>query len=118
MRSLEINKRLIYYANYVEDKPIFDEYENETGTEVVYEDPVPYKINVSPAKGESSTRQFGDSLDYSKVLTTSDLNCPIGENAVLWIDRLDINEQYDYIVKRIADGLNTVLIAVDKVNVG
>lgn len=117
MRSLEINKQDIHYASYTGVKPLYDEYENEIGTVVTYSTPISYRINVSAAKGEMSTRQFGDSEDYNKVMVTSDMNCPITEGSVLWVDRQDTNASHDYIVKRVARGLNTISIAIAKVDV-
>lgn len=117
MRSLEINKQDIYYASYTGVEPLYDEYENEIGTVVTYSTPISYRINVSAAKGEMSTRQFGDSEDYNKVMVTSDMNCPITEGSVLWVDRQDTNASHDYIVKRVARGLNTISIAIAKVDV-
>lgn len=117
MRSLEINKQDIYYASYTGVKPLYDEYENEIGTVVTYSTPISYRINVSAAKGEMSTRQFGDSEDYNKVMVTSDMNCPITEGSVLWVDRQDTDASHDYIVKRVARGLNTISIAIAKVDV-
>lgn len=117
MRSLEINKQDIYYASYTGVEPLYDEYENEIGTVVTYSTPISYRINVSAAKGEMSTRQFGDSEDYNKVMVTSDMNCPITEGSVLWVDRQDTDASHDYIVKRVARGLNTISIAIAKVDV-
>lgn len=117
MRSLEINKQNIYYASYMGVKPLYDDYQNEVGTTVTYSSPTPYRINVSAAKGEMSTRQFGDSEDYNKVMMTSDMNCPIIEGSVLWVDQQNTDAGHDYIVKRVARGLNTISIAIAKVDV-
>lgn len=116
-RSLEINKRPVYYATYEGIEPVYDEYDNEIGVEVEYSTPTLYHINVSAAKGEISTRQFGDSEDYDKVLVTNDMGCPIVEGSVLWVDNQDTTDAHDYVVKRVAVGLNSISIAISKVNV-
>jgi hypothetical protein len=116
MRTLERNKQKVYYAQYNGKKSVIDEYGNQTGEyEILYFPPVLIKLNVSAAKGEYSTRQFGDTENYDKVLITDDLNIPITETSVLWIDNLDTSKPHDYVVKKIAKSLNSVSIAVSKV---
>ena len=118
LRTLERNKQVIYYALFDGKKPVIDEYGNQTGEyEILYTPPTLLKINVSAARGEYSTRQFGDTEKYDKVLMTDDLNVPITETSILWIDSLDTTKPHDYIVKKVARSLNSVSIAVSKVNV-
>ena len=118
MRTLERNKQTIYYALYEGKEPLTDEYENPTGEyEVLYSEPVLLKINVSAARGEYSTRQFGETENYDKVLVTDDINIPITETSLLWIDDTDTSKPHDYIVKKVAKSLNSVAIAVSKVSV-
>ena len=118
MSTLERNKQTIYYALYEGKKPLTDEYGNPTGEyEVLYSEPVLLKINVSAARGEYSTRQFGETENYDKVLVTDDINIPITETSLLWIDDTDTSKPHDYIVKKVAKSLNSVAIAVSKVSV-
>lgn len=118
MRTLKRNKQTIYYALYEGKEPVYDEYGNPTGEyEVFYSEPVLLRINVSAARGEYSTRQFGEIENYDKILLTDDVNVPISETSILWIDNLDISEPHDYVVKKIAKSLNSVSIAVSKVSV-
>ena len=118
LRTLERNKQVIYYALFDGKEPVIDEYDNQTGEyEILYTAPALLKINVSAARGEYSTRQFGDTEKYDKVLMTDDLNVPITETSILWIDSLDTEKPHDYIVKKVAKSLNSVSIAVSKVSV-
>lgn len=118
MRTLNRNKQQVYYALYEGRTAIKDEYGNETGeSEISYSTPISLKINISPAKGESSTRQFGDSENYDRIMVTSDMECPIDENSILWIDTLDTEKPHDYIVKKVARSLNTISYAVSKVSI-
>ena len=118
LRTLERNKQVIYYALFDGKEPVIDEYDNQTGEyEILYTPPALLKINVSAARGEYSTRQFGDTENYDKVLMTDDLNVPITETSILWIDTLDTTKPHDYIVKKVAKSLNSVSIAVSKVSV-
>jgi hypothetical protein len=118
LRTLERNKQVIYYALFDGKEPVIDGYGNQTGEyEILYTPPTLLKINVSAARGEYSTRQFGDTEKYDKVLMTDDLNVPITETSILWIDSLDTTKPHDYIVKKVAKSLNSVSIAVSKVSV-
>ena len=123
MRTMRINKRPLYYCLYADKEEIVDEYGNLSGeSRVTYADPVQMLANISQATGQSNTEQFGNLENYDKVIVTDDLNCPIDENSVLFIDKepeysLDGDPMYDYTVRRVAKSLNSVSIAVRKVNV-
>ena len=125
MRTLTRNKIRIYYANYRDKSPLKDEYGNLTGEyEVTYENPVAVMANVSAARGESTTRQFGEDVSYDRIIVLDDPAFPIAETSILWIDTLpEIAEDgtteapHDYIVKQVAPSLNSVSIAVSKVDV-
>mgnify|MGYP007103264000 FL=1 len=62
MRMMVRNKSKFYYALYKEKVPKTDEYGNVTGEyEIIRDNPVEFSANISAAKGETSTRQFGES---------------------------------------------------------
>ena len=125
MRTLQRNKIRIFYANYLKKTPLKDEYGNLTGEyDIVYDNPVEIKANVSAARGEATTRQFGEDESYDRVIVMDDPNTQINVSSVLWIDTLpeikadgSTDTPYDYIVKQVAPSLNSVSIAVSKVNV-
>lgn len=123
MRTLARNKSTFWYALYLETEAVMDEYGNMTGEgRVIYSEPVEMKANISPATGYAQTEQFGNLDSYDKVIVTDDVNCPIDENSVLFIDKApehntDGDLMYDYTVRRVAKSLNSVSIAVRKVNV-
>lgn len=125
MRLLHRNKVRIFYANYRDKIPLKDEYGNMTGEyEIVHDTPVEVKANVSAARGEATTRQFGDDESYDRIIVLDDPKIPIAVTSIFWIDTLpEIAEDgstdtpHDYIVKQVAASLNSVSIAVSKVNV-
>ena len=125
MRTLKRNKVRIYYSSYRDKTPLKDEYGNMTGEyQIVYDNPVALMANVSAARGESTTRQFGDDVSYDRIIVLDDPKFPIAETSILWIDVTpDIAEDgttqtpHDYIVKQVATSLNSVSIAVSKVSV-
>ncbi len=125
MRALLRNKILIHYANYRAKTPVTNEAGRLTGEyKISYDNPVAVKANVSAARGESTTRQFGDDVSYDRIIVLDDPKFPIAESSVFWIDTPpEILEDgstktpHDYIVKQVAPSLNSVSIAVSKVNV-
>ena len=141
MRTMNINKRGFWFCNYVGKEEIHDINGNYSGEYVlIYEGPVRMEANISPAAGSSSVEQFGNLDNYDKVIVTDDINCPIDENTVLFVDKAPETTEiityeedpeepgtyieaamavplYDYTVRRIAKSLNSVSIAIQKVSV-
>ena len=145
MRALNRNKRTFWYCLFQEKIPVVDEYGNETSEYIVrYGTPTEMTANISPATGYSQTEQFGNLDNYDKVIVTTDMDCPIDENSVLFIEKeveytdaetvnytpsdtvLGDDEVetvivqvpvYDYVVRRVAKSLNSISIAVRKVEV-
>ncbi|NLI60794.1 MAG: hypothetical protein GX375_05125 [Clostridiales bacterium] len=119
MRTLRRNKQKIKYALFENKIPVLDEYGNDTGEfELLYSEPKDFEISVSSARGESYTRHFGDSVDYDKVMVTTDKSFPINESSILWVDDLSEGKPHDYTVKKVAASLNSISYAISKVNVG
>jgi len=123
MRDLKRNQRVFYYALYLGNEEIVDTDGNKTGERrVSYGDPVKMYANISPANGYANTAIFGKDLQYSKTIVTCDMNCPITETSVLWIDKDPYDGQrnltsYDYTVSQIARGLDNIVFAVNKAEV-
>lgn len=125
MRTLLRNKTRFYYASYIGETEITDEHGNVTGEyEVSYSKPIETFGNISAAQGEMQNRQFGESERYDKVIVLDDRDASINEHSILWVDTLPhLNEDgstdtpYDYVVRRVARGLNGVSIAIGKVEV-
>jgi hypothetical protein len=119
------NKTTFYYALYIGQTEIIDEYGNATGQySVTYGDPIKALGNVSAAQGEMQTRQFGESEVYDKVIVLDDVNTPIDEYSILWVDTLPLlngdgstDTPHNYVVKKVAKSLNSVTIAISKVSV-
>ena len=135
MRGANRNKQVFWYALYDETSEGMDEYGNIDKQYATYGDPVKTSGNISPAKGEVVSRQFGDDDLYDRVIGPLPIDTPIDEYAVLWIDvvpeldadgHLALNEighpvtPHNYIVRKKAPSLpkfGGVVLAVDKVTV-
>ena len=116
MRLCNRNVKTIYYALQTGTQPIMDEWGNETGEyKTLYTEPVAIKMNVSPARGQASTEMFGEDLNYTKSMVTTDLTCPIDEYSRLWVDK-PTTESHDYIVVLVAKSINNIAYAIKKVD--
>ncbi|WP_314156375.1 hypothetical protein [Stomatobaculum longum] len=133
MRTLERNKVKFFYALYRDKTPRTDEYGNDTGEyDVQRTNPIEHSANISAAKGETYTRQFGETENYDKVIVMGWDAPPIDEYTVLWVDRIpevdtegalatndngQVKTPFDYVVRKVAKSLNGVSVAISKVNV-
>ena len=125
MRCMTRNKRTFYYASYIGETEITDEYGNSTGEyNLAYSKPIKVSGNISAAQGEMLNRQFGESERYDKVIVLDDINTPIDEYAILWVDALpqltedgSTDTPHDYIIKKVAYSPNSVSIIIGKVDV-
>lgn len=119
MRCLNRNKQPFYYANYQGMVKMYDTSGNFTGEyELSYSTPELVYGNISPARGDAYTSPFGvTDVGIDKVIVLSDPNFPIAETSVLWIEKDPALEPYDYTVARIARSINSISIAIKKVDV-
>ena len=114
MRDLRKNQVSIWYALYERKEPV-KKNGHETGqyTEI-FSDPVQVWISVAPATGASEAELFGASVQYDRVLS-SVRPLPIDEYSRLWVEKTPTDGDHDYVVKRVAKGLNQNLWAIAKV---
>jgi hypothetical protein len=135
MRCLERDKQLVLIAFFVEKAAVENAEGKLTGKhKVVRTDPIPYMLSVSASKGSAENSPFGIDLDYDRTVIIEDIDCPIDESSVLWIDNValatnsdEINgafntdltgdKPHDYIVKRVAKSPNCIAVAVKHVEV-
>jgi hypothetical protein len=118
MRDLARNLSLVRFKTYKGETEIINKQGFPSGNFApVYSDIQTARLCVSANKGTSETSQYGTLLDYDRVMTTSDVNCPINEDSVLWLDGASTDEPWNYIVKRRSQSLNGVSYAVKKVTV-
>lgn len=124
MRTLKRNKRCMWYALYL-DREEIKKNGKRTGTyKVIYSPPQPIWENISAARGMADIEMFGTDLKYDKAFVTEDVDCPVDENSVMWIDREPIiaadgttDTPWDYIVVRVAESINSKAYAVQRVSV-
>ena len=91
----------------------------------------PHLARILPElRRRSVIRVAGDKdLQYSKTLVTCNMDCPIDEESVLWVGKdpyvsqvsgsstISVLTPYNYTVTRVAKGLNSIVYALQQVNV-
>lgn len=116
MRSVQRNKQPIWYALRLSSTEVIDEYGNATGEFVEqYSVPMKLNINVGVPKGQITLERFGLNDNYTRVLATTDMNCPLQEDSILWIG-IPATERNNYVVKKIMPTINQLLIGLEEVN--
>ena len=118
MKCLKRNQRTFYFAPFLRKEKLDKGY----GYKPIYGDLVMLRGNISAGTGETSAEQFGNNIEYDKVIVLDDPHVAINESSILFIDVMpDKNDKgdyiYDYIVKKIAPSLNSVSIAISRVTV-
>lgn len=137
MRSLKRNKQTIWYANYAGRTPVYELdadgqplIDPQTGEKIEtgdyidgYEKPVKIEVNVSAGQGEAEADVFGVSINYDRVICTTDMSLPITESTLIWketkptynADGSVNKESADYRVAATpAKSLNSMLVAISK----
>jgi len=136
MRSLERNKQTLYYALYGAKIIEYEKDENgnilyvdidgvqvpiEKGVTTGYSAPVLFKANISAGKGDSETAVFGTSLDFTRTISSCNMNLPIKQTSLIWYETTPIlnadgtanKDSADYsIAAPIARSLNSLTIAL------
>lgn len=115
MRMLKRNRRKLWYANPTGRVEVLtDEWGNETGEETeVYSEPVCVMLNISSAVGQEAIEVFGSNTNYTRTIAAP-VDCPIQERARIWYGR-DVSELHNYVVRKVADGLDSKLFALSEV---
>lgn len=118
MRALERNKRTFYYALYEGKTALTDSNGMKTGEYgVSYSTPVQADMNVSAARGNADLEQFGVDVAYSHTAVTCDMTCPIDTHSIIWYGADPDTEPHNYVVVRVAKSLNSIMYALQEVNV-
>lgn len=122
MRDLKKNNRKMYYATYTGKKPILDSSGDETGDyDSTYSAPEVFYANLSPGKGSAQAAVFGTDIDFTRSISTTDMNLPITETSLVWYEtepvllddgKADPTSANYEVVAPPADGLNELVIAL------
>lgn len=119
MRLQKRNLRQIYYCQCLGETDILDDDGQYTGMKSVsYADAVAMMVSISVPYGESRPMEFGSIEPYQYTVYTDDMDCPIDEHSVLFIDKEPPEhgaEGYNYSVLQVAKSINSIAYKVSKV---
>lgn len=118
MRSLERNKQKFYYALYSGVTDVTDSNGDLTGEKTItYGTPTEMRANIAPASGTAIIEQFGVDSRHSRLISTTDMACPLDLQTVLWIGEVTTNPP-NYKVVGIARSLNSINYVVSEIHRG
>ena len=116
MRVLNRNKQTVWYALYDGSTDEVDEYGDYTGVKIPkYTEPVELKGNLSASRGTSDSELFGIDVQYSRTLCVDELDCPLKEDSILWVNADPKSASYNYVVVAVAKSLNNIVYALKEV---
>lgn len=118
MRTLERNKQTLYYATYVSETETVRNGLKTGHYESTYSSPIKARMNISPARGSAVSEAFGINTDYDKTAVTSDMNCSMDENSIVWIGKDPEADPHNYVVIRVARSFNSITYALREVTNG
>lgn len=139
MRGLKRNQKTLYYQLYADMVPVYETdldgniiRDPITGkplltgdSKVGYTDPVQFRASASSARGEAQTDPFGVDTQYDKTVCSCDMDLPIDELSVLFVDKKPVFDDdgnlmntADYKVVKVAKSLNSALYAIKKITEG
>lgn len=131
MRCLEIEKKTVWYCSYKGKVERISENGLHTGEYIKsFSKPVAFKCNILPVKSKGGSVKLGGKVDelpigldlsYSRVLICDNINLPIKEEDVLFLEKkpkFDENDYplHDYKVVAIVRSLNVLEIAANRVD--
>lgn len=133
MKILRRNRQKFWYALYKGKEEILRDGLHTGNRKVTYEAPVMAYGNVSASSGSTinratanvTQRQFGETVDYDRVIVCDDLTLPITEASVVWYGTEEphlkedgtFDVPYNYIVTRVAHTLTVFSITLRQVTV-
>lgn len=119
MRSLNRNRRLIWWARQIDTQELLDPEGNRTGQYApVYSETETLHLFVSAAAGDAQATLFGQQLQYDRVASTAWQHCPLDEECVVWLDNDPVDDPPDYLVVQVARWKNSAVYALRKVDMG
>lgn len=115
MRCLARDKTTVWASLYEESIEEIDADGKRTGNHVTRRcDPIEIDASVSAARGSVYEDGFGQSVNYDRSVLIDDMDVPVSESTVFWIDADPAIDEWDYKVSAIARTPNVVKVAVKR----
>jgi hypothetical protein len=118
LRTLQRNKRPIWYALYNGVTEVVDSDGNYTGEqEVSYSEPIEAMMNVSGGRGQAEIELFGVDNPFTRTAVTDDLTTPFTTNTIWWFEADPETEPHNYRCTGVSRTVNQVVIALAELDV-
>lgn len=118
MRTVQRNKRTIYYALYEGVTEVVDSDGNYTGEqEVSYGEVQTARMNVSGGRGQAEIELFGVDNPFTRTAVTDDLETPFDTDTIFWFDADPLVDPHNYRCTGISRTINQVVIALAEIGV-
>lgn len=118
MRTVQRDKRPVWYAFYAGQTEITDDNGDFTGEyDVEYTAPVKALMNVSGGRGQADVALFGLTQNFSRTAVTQDLDTNWNTEMVMWVERDPVTAPFNYRVAAVARTVNQVVLALEEVDV-
>ena len=116
MRTVQRDKRNVWYAFYDGVTELMDSEGNYTGEySVAYTTPAMTRMNVSGGRGQADIALFGLTQTFARTATTEDLETPWNTETVFWIETNPETDTFDYRVVAVSRTINQVVLALAEV---
>ena len=120
MRTLQRNRREIWYALYTGVVDAVDDDGYKTGEqEASYTEPVKALMNVSGGRGVAEAQFFGINNPFTRVAVTDDMTTAFDTDTVFWFGKTprEDKDDYNYICTGVVTTVNGRAIALKEVDV-
>ena len=118
MRTLQRNKRTIWYALYNGVADVVDSGGNYTGEQVVsYSEPTEARMNVSGGRGQAEVELFGVDNPFTRTAVTDDLTTQFTTDTIFWFEADPETDPHNYRCTGVARTINQVVIALAELDV-
>lgn len=118
MRTVQRNKRPIWYALYNGVTEVVDEDGNYTGEqEVSYGEPIQARMNVSGGRGQAEIELFGVDNPFTRTAVTDDLDTPFNTGTIFWFNADPETDPHNYRCTGMSRTINQVVIALAEVDI-
>ena len=118
MRTVQRNKRPIWYALYNGVAEVVDEDGNYTGEqEVSYSEPIQDRLNVSSGRGQAEIELFGVDNPFTRTAVTDDLTTPLTTDTIFWFEADPETDPHNYRCTGVSKTINQVVIALAELDV-
>ena len=118
MRTLQRNKRTIYYALYNGVTDVVDSDGNYTGEpEINYGEVQTARMNVSGGRGQAEIELFGVDNPFTRTAVTDDLTTPFNTDTIFWFEADPTVDPHNYRCTGISRTINQVVLALAELDV-